>query len=204
MKRFVMVLGILGLLSLIIVPASAQQDDDGARQRGRRGQAGMRGPDGGQRGPGDRGGRMGQPGDRGMGGRMGMMGARGGTLRGYVETNEESRALWLELRDQQVALHDAQWHLFEVLNNEPVNQDEVKAQLEILREINGHIRELNEKLEPYRQRFDEDTLLLLREALQEGPGPGAGPGWGQERGPREGQGRRPRRGQGGQQQNQDN
>lgn len=190
MKRIAMALGILGMMSLIIVPAYAQQNDDETARPGRRGQTGARRPSVRQGDRGERGARYGQPGDRTMAARAGGLGFRGGVIRSYVEPTGEAAELWSRLGHLQFRLHATQWGLFELLNQDPVNRDAINAHMQILRDIDTEIREVNESLQPYRKQLDE--------SLGTGSGfddrRGQGPAWGTDQRPRDRQTRpsRPR------------
>ncbi|NLJ35268.1 MAG: hypothetical protein GX358_03365 [candidate division WS1 bacterium] len=181
MKRIAIALGILGMMSLIIVPAYAQQNDDGTVRPDRRGQTGARRPSMRQGDRSERGARYGQPGDRTMATRAGALGFRGGVMRSYVEPTGESAELWTRLGHLQFRLHATQWGLFELLNQEPVNRDAINAHMQILRDIDTEIREVNESLQPYRKQLDEP--------LGTGPGldtrRGQDPAWGTDQRPRD-------------------
>jgi len=131
MRKVLMVAVVAAMLAVIMVPAVAQN-------QGR----------GGQRGQGQ----------GGVGGQFFRGGQQAGNVQGrfgrsYLETTPASKALWIKLGQLQVKMHEAQWKWYEVLNERPVNQDKVRAQLEVIRDINQKIRQVRQDLQPYRKNL---------------------------------------------------
>jgi len=74
--------------------------------------------------------------------------------RGYIETNPETKALWDQLGELKTQLHQAQWELYEALNQEGATRETVKPQLEKMKEIGQQVRGVMEQLAPYRKQLE--------------------------------------------------
>jgi len=74
--------------------------------------------------------------------------------RGYIETNPETKALWNQLGELKVQIHEAQWELYEALNQEGATRETVKPQMEKLKGIGEQIRGIMEQLAPYRKQLE--------------------------------------------------
>jgi hypothetical protein len=121
---------------------------------------------------------------------MGGLGMRGGVVRSYLESTEEAKELWIQLGQLQLRQHEVQWGLFELLNQEPVSREEVTAHMQAIRDIDAEIREVNEKLQPYRKQLDEPLGQRPGFGAREGQRPGRT--WGAGGRTDEAQPRRPR------------
>ncbi len=96
-------------------------------------------------------------------------------MRGTVEVNAESKAVWDRITDLQMQVRATQWELF-TLKSEGADEEQLRTKVEELRALQEQIRAAHEE---FRQFVTPP----------EGFGPGQGMGAGAGMGPRDGTGR---------------
>jgi hypothetical protein len=146
-----MAMTIVAIAAIAVMPACAQPnaaaDDDAGGPQNEAGLHGKMGPRAG--------GQAGVRGFRGQGGQGGQMqGQMGRRARGYIETNDTTKALWDQLGELKVQQHQAQWALFEALNKEGATRETVAPQFEAMRTIMEQMKAINEQLAPYRKQME--------------------------------------------------
>lgn len=96
-------------------------------------------------------------------------------MRGTVEVNAESKAVWDRITDLQTQVRAKQWELF-TLKSEGADEEQLQAKVEELRALQEQIRAAHEE---FRQ------FVTPPEGFESGQGMGPGAGMG----PRDGTGR---------------
>jgi conjugal transfer/entry exclusion protein len=73
----------------------------------------------------------------------------GTTERGYLQVNAQSQQLWNQLGTLQDQRHQAEWNLFELMNQTPRNRSQIQQGLATLAGIKQQIEQVRGQLKQY-------------------------------------------------------